>query len=183
MVLMQSADLWNQSSEKSSKTTWAGCQMEPFQFYEWDYISDSRSGSQGWTMFSCSPESCILGRWLAFFVVGWFVLGFFVGKVSLVLPFFSSCSFFFPPKYCFVFGTFHRQKFPFSWNVEKIQMGKQLLKKEQYHVVVVCRTVFTLQLHELLYLHPKAIVFDIQPKSCISVCTMIGLWRDAEWIV
>lgn len=39
-----------------------------------------------------------------------------------------------------------------------------------------------LQLHALLYFYLKIVVFDIQPKSCISICTVIGFWRDIELI-
>lgn len=34
----------------------------------------------------------------------------------------------------------------------------------------------------LLYFCLKVIVFDVQPKSCISICTVIGFWRDIELI-
>lgn len=39
-----------------------------------------------------------------------------------------------------------------------------------------------IQRHALLYFYPKAIVFYIQPKSCDSICTVIGVWRDIELI-
>lgn len=34
----------------------------------------------------------------------------------------------------------------------------------------------------LLYFYSEAIVFVIQPKPCVSICTVIGLWRDIELI-